>query len=343
MRNIRDFIETIIRQNLDRRSWQSVWQLLILDIYLYLAAGFAIWVLSALTGDTLWPVALWMNVIHLLLLPSFVVLPFMLIRRRWAGAGLAAANVIAFLWLFGSLFFPAEPNLVSAASPGGDSLSLTVLTFNVAHGRADPDVLVDVLEASAADVIGLQELSTGQADAIHRDLYGVYPYQALYPDGEEGIGLISRYPILEDGLIFLDSQRPYLQAKLEIEGQPVTVFVAHPNSPEIDMFGRGYRPRSRADLEGLVSLIDSTQATLLMGDLNLTDQSSEYDLLLETGLVDAFRQVGQGFGATFPSEQSLVRIDYVWYSPAHFNAADVQVGEQAGSNHLPVIVQLTTR
>ncbi len=339
MPNIREFIATIIRQNLDRRSWQSVWQLLLLDIYLYLTAMLMTWGLSALTGDALWPVALWMNVIHLLLLPSFVVLPFMLIiRRHWIGAGLAAANILAFLWLFGSLFFPTEPRPVSAAS---DSQFLTVLTLNVAHGRAKPDRLVDMLEASAADVIALQELSNDQANAIRRDLSSDYRYQALYPDGEEGIGLISRYPILEDGVIFLDSQRPYLQARLEIEGQPITVFVAHPNSPVIDPFGRGYRPRSRADLEALASLIDSTQPTLLIGDLNLTDQSGEYDLLVEAGLVDAFRESGKGFGATFPSDQPLVRIDYVWYSPGHFTATDAQVGEQAGSNHLPVIVRLT--
>lgn len=107
------------------------------------------------------------------------------------------------------------------------------------------------------------------------------------------------------------------------------------------MFGKGYRPRSRADLEGLASLIDSTQAAQLVGDLNLTDQSGEYDLLVEAGLVDAFREAGQGFGATFPTEQPLMRIDYVWYSPTHFIAEEAQIGEQTGSNHLPVIVRLT--
>ena len=50
-----------------------------------------------------------------------------------------------------------------SALPG---ITFTVMTFNIGNGLISPDQLVTMLRASAADLIGLQEVSAGQAEAL---------------------------------------------------------------------------------------------------------------------------------------------------------------------------------
>ena len=85
------------------------------------------------------------------------------------------------------------------------------------------------------------------------------------------------------------------------------------------------------------------------GDFNMTDQSAAY-ALLTSHLTDAHRQVGRGFGHSFPayagSFQGIpilprtVRVDMIFYS-AGFVALDCWVGREYGeSDHLPVSASL---
>ena len=48
--------------------------------------------------------------------------------------------------------------------------AFTVLSFNVGNGFADPARLVEYLGDEQADVVGIQELSVPQAEAIERHL-----------------------------------------------------------------------------------------------------------------------------------------------------------------------------
>jgi endonuclease/exonuclease/phosphatase (EEP) superfamily protein YafD len=87
---------------------------------------------------------------------------------------------------------------------------------------------------------------------------------------------------------------------------------------------------------------------IMLGDFNTTDQSDLYKLVQDTGLTDAFRAVGWGFGLTWPvhfgraNTPPLVRIDYIWFTK-HFGAVDAWVGPQTGADHLPVLAELTWR
>ena len=89
---------------------------------------------------------------------------------------------------------------------------LTVMTYNVGAGLADPLRLVEVLRQSGADIIGLQELAPEQGAAIADLLGGDYPHQVLHPTGIPGKGLISRFPLRETELLELHPGRPDLQA-----------------------------------------------------------------------------------------------------------------------------------
>ena len=179
---------------------QRLRRLFLAAVDLYAALLVFYFLLRIVFGDRLWPVALFSTFLHHLLLPAFIFLPVMLRVRRWPTAVMLAVGVAAFLWLFGGLFFPQ----LSAPAHTG---ILTVMTYNVANDSIAPGDLVSVLRASGADIIALQELSGEHATAIERDLGDLYPHQALHGYGILGNGLLSRYPILEEELFYLEAHR----------------------------------------------------------------------------------------------------------------------------------------
>jgi endonuclease/exonuclease/phosphatase (EEP) superfamily protein YafD len=352
--------------------WQRLWKLLLAAFDVYAALLILYLPLRALFGDQLGPVALLNTFLHWALLPAFALLPVMLWVRRWPTAAMLGVNVAVFLWLFGGLFLPPPP------APA-DSCGLTVMTYNLGDSLAVPNVMVSVLRSSEADIIALQELADEQAAAIERDLRDLYPYQVLYGHGVHGKGLLSRYPILEEELFYLQSQRlPYLRTTLQVplcpstlrqgsgqallrtsSGQalatdgagpssqttPVTVIVAHPPPPSLRRGGYHIHPQAAAEIVSIAQMTTASGPGILVGDFNLTDQNDNYNLLSDAGLTDAFRAAGWGFGATWPTRSRIgllrlfVRIDYIWHS-AHFRAVHAWVGPDAGSDHLPVLARL---
>jgi vancomycin resistance protein VanJ len=73
-------------------------------------------------------------------------------------------------------------------------------------------------------------------------------------------------------------------------------------------------------------------------DCNLTDTSQTYPQLTR-GLSDSFAEAGWGFGQTFQGEDwkfPLQRLDYIWHTD-RLTAVDAYVGEDGGSDHLPLL------
>ncbi|MFL7791246.1 MAG: endonuclease/exonuclease/phosphatase family protein [Anaerolineae bacterium] len=324
---------------------QRLRKLFLAAVDLYAVLLVLYFLLRIVFGDRLWPVALFSTFLHHLLLPAFIFLPVMLRVRRWPTAVMLAVGVAAFLWLFGGLFFPQ----LSAPAHTG---ILTVMTYNVANDSIAPGDLVSVLRASGADIIALQELSGEHATAIERDLGDLYPHQALHGYGIPGKGLLSRYPILEEELFYLEAHRlPYLRTVVAVDGEgwgqgeiDVTVIVAHPPPPEIGRLGYSVNPHAVLEITSLAQMSKAGGPSILMGDFNMVDQSDNYHILADAGLKDAFRAAGWGFGATWPARrmeplQPVVRLDYIWYSP-HIQAVRAWVGPEAGSDHLPVFAEL---
>jgi vancomycin resistance protein VanJ len=216
-----------------------------------------------------------------------------------------------------------------------------VLFLNVANGLIQPERLRQAVEHSTADLIGLTELTAGQADAL-RGLTDAYPYQYLYGAGIPGKGILSRTPLRAAQLIDLYPARPDLQAYVTVEAngkaQEVQVVVAHP-PPQ--------RTRQRNEqLKALLRLATNGEPTLLMGDFNMVQAQAAYRRYVAAGLIDAFREAGTGRGFTYPVRragvrlQPLLRIDFIWHS-SHLLAKRTWVGTDYGSDHLPIYAEMT--
>ena len=112
------------------------------------------------------------------------------------------------------------PGTAPSESPG-----FTVMTSNVGNGRAHPDDLIPALLDANADLIAIQELSDGQADAITSRLEGEYPHQAVFPGGFAGKALLSRFPIIDFEQLHLSPNRPDLRTVVEVHGAELLVVV----------------------------------------------------------------------------------------------------------------------
>lgn len=233
-----------------------------------------------------------------------------------------------------------------AAAPAGAAPAgaFTAMTHNVGNGLAPPAALAAALCRSGADIVGLVELADAQAVAVAR-LTDRYPYQALYPSGIPGKGLLSRFPITATRQLDLFPARPDLHALVEVDGRALTVIVAHPLPPRFHRRGFSFLAGTRAQLARLTALATAGGPTLLVGDFNLTDRHPLYRSKSAAGLVDAFQAAGSGRGYTFPARLGplpclpLLRLDYIWHT-RHLRATACWIGEAAGSDHRPVLARL---
>lgn len=317
------------------------WRPLLLLVDFYGAFMVAYLFLRLISGDRFWVVELFSTVAHWFLLLSFVFLPLAFIRRRWGTLGMLLVSSTAFVYLFGGLFLTGPSGQKACQVP--KSVSLRVMTYNISHGLASSAALVDVMERSGAEVIALQELPSGQADIVREELKDLYPHQVFYGKGFSGIALLSQYPILDEESFTLKGPRPYLRAKVDVEGEPLMIFVAH---PVVRMGPGSHDAPGRSDMQRLAEMALGEGRTILLGDFNFTDQNQGYRVLTRAGLVDAHRSAGWGLGLTYPKKGwsggvrlPLVRIDFVFLA-GEICAQRAWVGEDGGSDHLPVLADV---
>ncbi|MCK4692753.1 MAG: endonuclease/exonuclease/phosphatase family protein [Anaerolineales bacterium] len=317
-------------------------KLLTLPLDLYAAFIVAYLLLRVVTTGHFWPVEVLSVIIHWLLLLAILLLPAALWMRRWPTATLLAVSGAAFVWLFGSLFIPRNVRLGFNA-PHEQSSTLTVMSYNIGNGLASPDSLIKVINESGADIVAMQDMTLNQIAGLKAGLQNVYPFQVIHGAGISGIGLLSRYPILEEQLFSLGGSNPYLQVKLQVGNEIFTVIVAH---PPVAFGPGGPDAPSRADLPVLADMVVKNDPAIMLGDLNFTDQNDGYSYLQRTRLVDAFRAAGFGLGLTYPKRRysgapflPLLRIDYIFVTDDMFPVR-AWVGEDGGSDHLPVLAEL---
>jgi endonuclease/exonuclease/phosphatase family metal-dependent hydrolase len=257
--------------------------------------------------------------------------------------------------------------LMVLAAPAGAATHgvrvVTALSFNIHHAQGTDDVLdlrriAEVIRASRADVVGLQEVDrhysersdwADQAGELARMLgYHVVfganidrdPPAAGRPRIQYGTAILSRHPITSWDNTHLfrspdQEQRGLLHAEIDLRGVPFHVYNTHlAASSQTDRL---------AQTRQIVDLIDGNGPTVLMGDLNATPDSPEMSTL-DGHLVDSWTATGIGDGATYPVEDPDRRIDYV------LTAGEVRpvwtrvlTATPEASDHLPVASHLVVR
>lgn len=350
---------------LDRAPRSSFWRnirralvnLLFAAVNLYtIGIGIAL-ILRLLIGDANPYSGVVTNLTPMILLPAPILLllslPLMtragfIARRRVTLATTGALTALLIVG-WGGLFIPSDWRAARALS--GET-EITVMTHNWQTQR-DADAAIGAVLASGADVIALQEISTEAAAQIAQAMIEEYPYQALYGSDRFAVGMavISRLPILEESY-WEHTAFGYQRVVFGEAGTPLfTLLNAHPPPPR--EFGLNIDQRSLEIAQFLPYIDREDGALLVVGDFNMSDSARDYGRLRER-LNDSWREVGFGFGTTFPNfdnwitraidipfnPPALIRIDYVFHSD-HWRAVAMDVGtDSGGSDHYPVIARL---
>jgi endonuclease/exonuclease/phosphatase (EEP) superfamily protein YafD len=220
-------------------------------------------------------------------------------------------------------YLPSAVSFPHAMPQGAQPIR--VLSWNLEAGQVPFDEMVSTIDNARPDVVGLIELVPETSRAAEDDarLEELFPFRVLLPrSGVPGLGLLSRYPILESKFT---RDPPLLRAVIApSEGDPpITVFVAHPFLDGIDVIGLVPdigTSRRDADISLVRDAIDVDLAAgndvLVLGDFNVTEREPAY-AELTSGLHDAQREAGFGLGLTWRPARleslpfGLLRIDYL--------------------------------
>jgi endonuclease/exonuclease/phosphatase (EEP) superfamily protein YafD len=270
-----------------------------------------------------------------------------LARRRWRGLfGLELCA--AFCWLFPLLGL----RLGSSRAPTPEREQLRVLSFNIDSNARSP-ALLSTIRAANPDLIALEECGEEDAAFWKRKL-PAYEWAV-----RDQFVLGSRYPISEVSPAFQQGAA-YVRFRLELPRGPVHFYSLHPPSPGLTMsallsqqvlddparlvqvrrrIAANTRDRERQLLVITEDARSSQLPVILAGDTNLPDPSP---VLARTfaGFHDAFREVGHGFGYTFPTQGRpfgpWMRLDRVFVNDS-FRVLEFTTLPPAESDHLPVL------
>jgi endonuclease/exonuclease/phosphatase (EEP) superfamily protein YafD len=309
------------------------------------AGTFAVWLalLAGMLGRHYWLLDLFAH-FRLQYLALFIVFAaILLVVRRRQMALLAVAGVLlSALPLLGSAGLP-QSAVAKAGGPNGNVRgnvrgNFRLVTFNVWYRNRDYARVAEYLEATQADAIVLQECPTEQALELRKSLPS-YPHAYLQAGVRHGAVLFSRWPISQGQVVQLSPQGVRAaRVALQWRDSTVTVLGVHLHWP---LTARTSALRND-ELAGVAALAAAHDGPLLIaGDFNATQWSGYFrDALAQAGVNDC--TAGLGMLTTWPAQFPPlgIRIDHCLAS-SHWRGVAAQSGPYLGSDHRPLVVDLT--
>lgn len=231
-------------------------------------------------------------------------------------------------------------------------MQVRVASYNIYHGqgtdgRFDLPGLAKVIGNTGADIVGLQEVdkcttrSSGvdQAAEIARHLgfHHVFGMHFPYKNGEYGIAILTRYPILRSECYALPTAtgcepRTLLSATIDLGCVEADIFNTH-----LEVRNRNIREKQCAQVAEIVQR--SKRPAILMGDMNAQPREWDVEGRLSRFMWDTD---AEGHSPTYPSGKPEKRIDYIlctnqWKAQA--NRA-VECIDSVRSDHVLVLAKL---
>jgi endonuclease/exonuclease/phosphatase family metal-dependent hydrolase len=247
----------------------------------------------------------------------------------------------------------ATPAPVAASS---GSYPIRVLSYNLhfgfdVEGWSRLEATAAAIEASGAEVVGLQEVSRGwyingstdMLSWLQRRLRMPYVVFGGASDPIWGNAILSRYPIRDSGVVPLPRagvplRRNFIWALVDLGGgQTLRVIATHLHQVE----GPAGAPARLAQVPRLLAGWARSPATVVLGDFNATPDSREVAMLRAAGLRDAWSAAGSppAEELTYASNRPYERIDYLWLSP-DLRASAFTATTTTASDHRGIAVTL---
>ncbi len=227
---------------------------------------------------------------------------------------------------------PVDPAVDADLSP----ISLNIGTYNIANGYNvgyDMSILAKDILDQKLDIVGFEEVDKNCDRSKNLDTMKVlsektgYKYYCFFKainlgSGEYGIGVLSKYPILENERIALDSsggeQRVMGRVKIDVEGTALNFFVTH-------LAYESYSLRAK-QFEQVNSILRKYDNFLIVGDFNIISLT-EYQAIENSGAVNT----PEHFLYTYPSTKEC--LDNIVYSSRNWTFGEGKVLNNNHSDH----------
>ncbi len=246
----------------------------------------------------------------------------------------------------------ASPPAGSSAPRPAEAAPLTVVSYNIRHGRGMDDQVdiaraAGVLRALAPDIVGLQEVDervtrsngVAQADTLGYML-GMHPVFSSFMDyqgGRYGLAILSRHPVagvqhirLPDG----NERRFALLVEIAMpSGDTVAAINLH-----FDWVANDTARFKQASV--LAQVLDTlSRPYILIGDFNDRPGTRTIGLFTARAREAAKPEAARN---TFPADQPDREIDFIFAAPARsWSVGEVRViDERLVSDHRPVLARL---
>jgi endonuclease/exonuclease/phosphatase family metal-dependent hydrolase len=230
--------------------------------------------------------------------------------------------------------------------------SLRVLTYNVNWGGARPDLAVDVIRRSGAEIVCLQETTPEWEHYLRQALGRDYSFAEFRSSKNRmggGLGFLAKVSARE--VAYVPSETGWFDGwlmKFETAIGPVQVINVHLRPPVSDRgsWVSGYfttRDDRKQEMEQFYAAREPYLPTLVVGDFNDGENSRVVQWLEDKGMVNALRQFDR-YSPTWKWQTSVVtlkrRMDHILYS-TELDCTAAQVIPAGASDHVPVEAILT--
>ncbi len=230
------------------------------------------------------------------------------------------------------------------ATPAPSARGLTLVTLNLHHDREDWPArrayIAKELKQLAPDVIALQEVIErrgsveNQSAWLARKLGYDVIFASVDPPGAAkryGNALLSRRKVLarhERLLQPLDDYRVAAHLQVDIDGQPVNVYVTHLNE-RADARGTTTRTRQVGDLLEFIASTSAQAPVVIAGDFNTAADALDLEALRK-GYGDSYGSVHRNSDATISTLNLHVfdtpaRIDHVFFQQNRLLAREARI------------------
>ncbi|MBX2859391.1 MAG: endonuclease/exonuclease/phosphatase family protein [Cellvibrionaceae bacterium] len=273
--------------------------------------------------------------LHYLLCLSISLVVFLVFRdKKYASVAVIAVTVNA-LPLLAFYYGGASERQVTI---GSRHTSIKLMLSNVLSSNTNYSALLALVKTEKPDVLILQEVT---ADWLQQTggLSLHYPHRIAHPQEDNfGIALFSKFPLQGERIANWGGFKlPSIETQLVVAGRKLLLLATHPLPPLNASYHRG----RNSQLEQVSRRAKASELpTIVMGDLNLSLWSADYQRLLD---VSGLHNVRKGFGIlpSWPANLGVlsIPIDHCLTS-RHFAIRDVKTGTNVGSDHLPLIVAL---
>jgi len=213
-----------------------------------------------------------------------------------------------------------------------------IMSINLLSSNTQFEAVADYISSKEPDILILQEITSNWKSMLEQNLQQYSTRLVILREDNFGIAVYSKVDMIDlTEMYYQDNRLPSISGNFFMGDTQVSLIATHPLPP----IGYENAKKRNAQLYDLSShVIELDTEVIVVGDLNTSSFSSHFKHLLKAAnLVDSRK--GFGLLPSWPTYFYLLKttLDHCLVSSG-IQVKSREVGQDIGSDHLPIFVEL---